>query len=96
MQTPPLFGGAVPTAEEVLGFALGSREVSAADANAYVEAVDAASDRVVSGTFGASWQGRGMRYALVADPENVTPAGLAAVQEAVGQAAGSCDLGAGG
>jgi Zinc carboxypeptidase len=83
MQTPPLFRGAVPTSEEVLGFALGSREVSAADANAYVEAVDAASDRVVSGTFGASWQGRGMRYALVADPENVTPAGLAAVQEAV-------------
>ena len=85
MQTPPVFGGAVPTAEEVLGFALGSREVSAAEANAYVEAVDAASDRVVSGTFGASWQGRGMRYALVADPENVTPAGLAAVQEAVGK-----------
>ena len=85
MQTPPVFGGAVPTSEEVLGFPLGSREVTAAEANAYVDAVDAASDRVVSGTFGTSWQGREMRYALVGDPENVTPAGLAAVQEAVGK-----------
>ena len=30
-----------------------------------------------------SWQGRQLRYALVGDPEHVTPAGLAAVQEAV-------------
>ena len=83
MQTPPVFGGAVPTSEEVLGFPLGSREVTAAETNAYVDAVDAASNRVVSGTFGTSRQGREMRYALVGDPENVTPAGLAAVQEAV-------------
>jgi hypothetical protein len=83
MQTAPVFGGAVPTSEEVLGFELGSREVTAAETNAYVDAVDAASDRVVSGTFGTSWQGREMRYALVGDPDNVTPAGLAAVQEAV-------------
>jgi Zinc carboxypeptidase len=83
MQTPPLFSGAVPTSEQVLGFPLGSREVTAAESNAYVDAVDAASDRVVSGTFGTSWQGRQMRYALVGDPENVTPAGLAAVKEAV-------------
>jgi hypothetical protein len=83
MQTPPVFRGGVPTSEQVLGFALGSREVTAAEANAYVQAVDAASDRVVSGTFGSSWQGRPMRYALVGDPKNVTPEGLAAVQDAV-------------
>ena len=83
MQTPPVFGGAVPTSEEVLGFPLGSREVTAAETNAYVDAVDAASNRVVSGTFGTSQQGREMRYTLVGDPKNVTPAGLAAVQEAV-------------
>jgi Zinc carboxypeptidase len=67
----------------VLGFPLGSREVTAAEANAYVDAVDAASDRVVSGTFGTSWQGREMRYALVGDSENVSSAGLAAIREAV-------------
>jgi hypothetical protein len=83
MQTAPVFGGAVPTSEEFLGFELGSREVTAAETNAYVDAVDAASDRVVSGTFGTSWQGREMRYALVGDPDNVTPGGLAAVREAV-------------
>ena len=83
MQTPPSFRGTVPTSEDVLGFPLGSREVTAAETNEYVDAVDAASDRVVSGTFGSSWQGREMRYALVGDPDHVTPAGLAAVQEAV-------------
>jgi Zinc carboxypeptidase len=79
----PAFLGTVPTSEEVLGFPLGSREVTAAETAEYVDAVDAASDRVVSGTFGTSWQGRPMRYALVGDPERVTPSGLAAVQEAV-------------
>ena len=83
IQTPPVFSGDVPTSEEVLGFPLGSREVTAAEANEYVDAVDAASDRVASGTFGTSWQGRELRYALVGDAQNVTPAGLAAVQEAV-------------
>jgi Zinc carboxypeptidase len=83
IQTPPVFRGVVPTSEQVLGFPLGSREVTAAEANEYVDAVDAASDRVVSGTFGSSWQGRELRYALVGDSQNVTPGGLAAVQEAV-------------
>ena len=83
MQTPPIFAGGVPTSEDVLGFALGSQEVTAAEVNTYVDAVDAASDRVVSGTFGTTPQGRDMRYALVGDPDNVTPEGLAAVQAAV-------------
>jgi hypothetical protein len=82
MQTTPVFAGEVPTSQEVLGFELGSREVTAAETNTYVDAVDAASDRVVSGTFGTSWQGREMRYTLVGKPANVTPAGLAAIQEA--------------
>lgn len=83
IQTPPVFRGGVPASEDVLGFPLGSQEVTAAEANEYVDAVDAASDRVVSGTFGTSWQGRELRYALVGDPDNVTPAGLAALQDAL-------------
>ena len=96
MQTPPLFRGAVPTAEEVLGFALGSREVTAAEANAYVDAVDAASDRVVSGTFGSSWQGR--RHAVCARRRSGERHAVGAGGRAGGgrQAAGSRDLGAGG
>lgn len=82
IQTPPLFTGEAPTAEAVLGFALGSQEVSAAQADAYVQAVDAASARVASGVLGTSWEGRPLRYALVGTPESVTPAGLAAIREA--------------
>ena len=85
MQTAPVFRGTVPTSEEVLGFPLGSREVTAAETNTYVDAVDAASDRVVSGTFGTSWQGRQLRYTLVGDPKHLTPSGLAALQDAIGK-----------
>ena len=74
IQTPAEFRGAVPTAEQVLGFPLGSREVTAAQTNGYVDAVDAASDRVVSGTFGTSWCGSDLRYALVGNPTNFTTA----------------------
>jgi hypothetical protein len=82
MQTPPSFRGEVPSAEQVLGFALGSREVTAAESDAYVDAVDAASARVVSGTLGTTWQGRPIRYTLVGTPENLTPEGLAGIQQA--------------
>jgi hypothetical protein len=82
IQTPPSFRGEVPTAEQVLGFSLGSQEVTSAESNAYVDAVDAASPRVVSGTLGTSWQGRQLRFALVGRPGNVTPRGLAGIREA--------------
>jgi hypothetical protein len=82
MQTPPTFRGEVPTAEDVLGFALGSQEVTAAQSDTYVDAVDAASASVVSGALGTTWQGRPIRYALVGRPENVTAEGLASIQQA--------------
>jgi hypothetical protein len=82
IQTPPSFRGEVPTAEEVLGFPLGSQEVTSAESNAYVDAVDAASPRVVSDTLGTSWQGREIRFALVGKPGNVRPQGLATIREA--------------
>jgi hypothetical protein len=52
----------------------------AAQSDAYVGAIDAASDRVVSGVLGQSVQGRPLRYAIVGRPERVTGAGLAAVR----------------
>jgi hypothetical protein len=82
IQTPPSFQGQAPTAEAVLGFGLGSQEVTAAEADRYVQAVDAASPRVVSGVLATSWQGRPLRYALVGTPEHVTSAGLAAIRAA--------------
>jgi len=61
--TPPTFRGDVPTGHDVLGFDLGSQEVTAAQSDAYVAAVDAASPRVVSGVFGHSVEGRPLTYA---------------------------------
>jgi hypothetical protein len=80
VQTPPELAGRVPTAEEVIGFPLGERDVTVAESDAYLQAVAAASPRVVAGTAGESWQGRPLRYAIVGKPGNVTPAGLARIR----------------
>lgn len=79
-QTPPSFRGEVPTAQQVIGFPLGSQEVTSAQSDAYVDAVDAASPRVISGTLGTSWLGRPLRYALVGTPGNLSRNGLPRIQ----------------
>ena len=82
LQTPPTFRGVTPTAENVLGFPLGSQEVTVEESDRYLEAIAAASDRVVSGTLGFSVEGRPLKYAIVGTPEDVTPEGLASVRSA--------------
>jgi Zinc carboxypeptidase len=82
-QTEPVYAGGVPNARDVLGFRLGRREVTVDQAWSYLDAVDAASDRVATGTYATSVQGRPLRYAVVGRPENVTPDGLAAIRDAV-------------
>ena len=47
---PAEFAGGVPTPADVIGIDLGARDVTTAESDAYVAAVDAASDRVISGT----------------------------------------------
>ena len=82
--TEPSFIGSVPSPTDVLGFAVGvEREVTAAEANAYVDAVSATSDRVTSGTYAESVQGREIRYAIVGLPEHVTAQGLAAIRASI-------------
>jgi hypothetical protein len=85
IQTTPFFANVVPTAHEVLGFDLGTREVSVAESDSYLKAIDDASDRVTSGTAGSSVEGRPLRYAIVGAPEHVTSEGLAGVQTAIEQ-----------
>jgi Zinc carboxypeptidase len=80
VRTPPELAGHVPTAEEVIGFPLGQRDVTVAESDAYLQAVASASPRVVAGTAAVSWQGRALRYAIVGRPGNVTPAGLARIR----------------
>jgi len=80
VRTPVELAGQVPTAEQVIGFPLGERDVTVAESDAYLQAVAEASPRVVAGTAATSWQGRPLRYAIVGRPGNVTPAGLARIR----------------
>src|SRR5438034_10545231 len=79
----PSYMGKVPTAQSVLGFSLGDQEVTTDQAWTYLDAVDASSDRVVSGTYAMSVQGRPLRYAIVGRKNNVTPSALASYAEAI-------------
>ena len=76
----PVFRGEVPTAQQVIGINLGDRDVTAAESDSYLLAVDAKSSRVTSGVAATSVQGRPLRYAVVGRPERVTSAGLDAVR----------------
>src|SRR5918994_1368459 len=78
--TQPSFRGEVPTSQQVIGIGLGDRDVSTAESDRYLLAVDAASSRVTSGVAATSVQGRPLRYAIVGRPERVTGGGLAAVR----------------
>ena len=78
---PATFRGEVPTPKQVIGIDLGERDVTTAESDTYVQAVDAASPRVVSGTLAQrSVQGRDLRYAIVGDPHRVTTNGLARIR----------------
>ena len=74
-----------PHGEDVFSppFEIGSQEVTSQQANDYIAAVDAASDRVISGTAAQSVLGKDLNYAIVGEPQNVTTTGLAAIQGAI-------------
>src|SRR5215212_641029 len=80
--TTPSFRGEVPTAQQVIGINLGDRDVTSAESDQYLLAVDGASARVTSGVAATSVQGRPLRYAIVGRPERVTSAGLESVRAA--------------
>jgi Zinc carboxypeptidase len=82
-ETPPDYTEPVPASEDVLGFVLGTQEVTAEESDTYLDAIADASDRVIAGTAATSWEGRDLRYAIVGDPANVTDGGLEAVQDAI-------------
>ena len=82
---PAAFRGQVPTPAQVIGIDLGTRDVTTAESDAFVAAVDAASPRVTTGTLARTVQGRDLRYAIVGRPERVTPQGLARVRASAAQ-----------
>ncbi|GGS46044.1 hypothetical protein GCM10010156_00880 [Planobispora rosea] len=70
-RTTPAYTGRVPTPRSVLGFDLGEREVTVTESDTLLAAIDAASDRVVSGTLATSAEGRALRYAIAGTPGNI-------------------------
>ncbi|HET7061748.1 MAG TPA: M14 family zinc carboxypeptidase, partial [Nitrosospira sp.] len=83
--TPPVFTGTVPSPKEVLGFPIGAREVTTQESDKYLDAVDASSARVVTGTAATSVEGRVLRYAIIGREGHVTEQGLADIRKAVQQ-----------
>ena len=83
-QTPPEFRGEVPELADVVPFPGGEGgEVTTDQAYAYMEAVDRASDRVVTGALGQrTWQSRELRYAIVGNPGRLEPAALREIKAA--------------
>ncbi|MCW2878939.1 MAG: hypothetical protein JWQ95_3039 [Sphaerisporangium sp.] len=82
-QTTPVYLNKVPTPKSVLGFDIGEREVTSAESDTLVDAIDKGSDRVISGTLATTAQGRPLKYAIVGKAANVTKGGLAATELAI-------------
>ena len=80
--TPAEFRGDVPTPREVIGIDLGERDVTVAESDRYLRAVAITGRRVISGSLGASVQGRPLLYAVVGRPENLRTRRLAAIRAA--------------
>jgi hypothetical protein len=85
IQSTPNFTGVMPTANEILGFALGDQEVTSEESDTYLGAIADASDRVIAGTAGSSVENRPLRYAIVGTPEHVSENGLADIRAAIAQ-----------
>lgn len=75
----------VPTPTSVLGFPLGTRDVTTAESDQYLTALAQASPRVQDGVVGYSVLNRAIRYAAVGDPAWTSEAGLAQLSENIRQ-----------
>src|SRR5688572_11831702 len=76
--TKATYDPSVPTAKSVLGFDLGQREVTTAESDRYLRAIDAASPLVAGSVLGTSHQGRALSYAVVGTAARVDAAKAAA------------------
>ncbi|MFM9873009.1 MAG: M14 family zinc carboxypeptidase [Fimbriimonadaceae bacterium] len=65
------YSKAVPRPFEPLGFRIGDRHITSGEVVRYVQAVDATSDRVQSGIYAESYDGRQMPYAVVSSAKNL-------------------------
>jgi hypothetical protein len=78
--TTPAYAGNAPSPQSVLGFPLGSQEVTDQQIVTYLDAIDAGSNAVTTAQAATSVQGRPIKYAIVGTPSNVTPSALATLR----------------
>jgi hypothetical protein len=78
--TTPIHDQGVRDSQTAVGATLGVEQFTWQQSNAYVEAVDADSTRVVHGVAATSVLGHPLDYAIVGRPDRVTPGGLAAIR----------------
>ncbi|MFN3816254.1 M14 metallopeptidase family protein [Brevundimonas sp.] len=63
---------AIPAPEGVIGHPVGARLTPVADIHRYLETLaEAAPDRMVTGEYGRTWQGRRLIWAAISSPENI-------------------------
>ena len=79
----PSYSGSAPSPEQVLGVALGSRELSYDEINRYLDALDKTSNRVITGVAATSAEKRQIRYAIVGREDRLTRMGLETVRKAI-------------
>jgi hypothetical protein len=84
VQTTPEFLGGVPKLSDVVPNPGGENgEVTTQQAYDYMDAVDAASDRVITGSLAErSQKGRELRWAIIGHPDRLTPGKLRAIKAA--------------
>lgn len=82
--TTPTYDPGVPTPQSVLGFPLGlgqPQPVTSEQILRYVQAVDAASDRVISFDIGTTWAGRPLKVAIASSRDHMRPGELNRIRE---------------
>ncbi|MDZ4321191.1 MAG: M14 family zinc carboxypeptidase, partial [Phenylobacterium sp.] len=63
---------AIPAPQGVIGHPVGERLTPVADIHRYLETLaQAAPDRMVTGEYGRTWQGRRLIWAAISSPENI-------------------------
>jgi hypothetical protein len=65
------YSAAVPRPFEPIGFKIGDRHITSGEVVRYIQAIDASSDRVQSGIYGETYDGRQLPYAVVSSPKNL-------------------------
>ena len=83
----PSYPGNAPSPEQVLGVPLGSRELTYDEVGRYLDALDKASNRVVTGVAATSAEQRPVRYAIVGREDRLTLMGLDSVRRMIAQLA---------